>query len=122
MSPIGISWIVFACVFGGALLGILLRGFLPEHYLDAESKNVVNLGMALIATLSALVLGLLIASAKGSYDAQGGEVIEMSADIILLDRILARYGPEAGDARRVLRATAVALDRSWSAGTSRSER
>lgn len=122
MSPIAISWIVFACVFGGALVGILLRSFVPEHYLDAESKNVVNLGMALIATLSALVLGLLIASAKGSYDAQGGEVISMSADIILLDRILARYGPEASEARGVLRRTAVALDRSWSEGTSRTER
>ena len=117
-----VSWIVFGCVFGGALLGIVLRSFLPEHYLDAESKNVVNLGMALIATLSALVLGLLIASAKGSYDAQGGEVISLSADIILLDRILARYGPEASDARHVLRRTALALDRSWSEGTSRSER
>jgi hypothetical protein len=113
VSSIAISWIVFACVFGGALLGILLRGFLPEHYLDADSKNVVNLGMALIATLSALVLGLLIASAKGSYDAQRGEVTSMSADIILLDRILAR---------EVLRRTAVALDRSWSEGTSRSAR
>lgn len=92
VSAMAISWIVFACVFGGALLGILLRGLLPEHYLDADSRNVVNLGMALIATLSALVLGLLIASAKGSYDAQRGEVISMSADIILLDRILARYG------------------------------
>jgi hypothetical protein len=122
VSPIGISWIVFACVFGGALLGMLLRGFLPEHYLDADSKNVVNLGMALIATLSALVLGLLIASAKGSYDAQRGEVTSMSADIILLDRILARYGPEASAAREVLRRTAVALDRSWSQGTSRSAR
>lgn len=120
MSPIGISWIVFACVFGGALLGMLLRGFLPGHYLDADSKNVVNLGMALIATLSALVLGLLIASAKGSYDAQTGEVISMSADIIQLDRILARYGPEASAAREVVRRTAVALDRSWSEGTSRS--
>jgi hypothetical protein len=89
-----ISWIVFACVFGGALLGILLHGFLPEHYLDTDSRNVVNLGMALIATLSALVLGLLIASAKGSYDAQRGEVIAMSADIILLNRILARYGAD----------------------------
>jgi hypothetical protein len=99
-----------------------LRGFLPGHYLDAESKNVVNLGMALIATSSALVLGLLIASAKGSYDAQGGEVISMSADIILLDRVPARYGPEASEAREVLRRTAVALDRSWFEGTSRSER
>jgi hypothetical protein len=117
-----ISWLVFACVFGGSLLGILLHGFLPEHYLDTDSRNVVNMGMALIATLSALVLGLLIASAKESYDAQRGEVIAMSADIILLDRILARYGADANEARHVLRQTAVSLDRSWSEGTSSSER
>jgi len=64
-----ITWITFACVFGGALLGMLLRRLVPEHHLDADSRNVVNLGMALIATMSALVLGLLIASAKNSYDA-----------------------------------------------------
>ena len=122
VSPITISWIVFACVFGGALLGVLLRGFLPEHYLDADSRTVANLGMALIATLSALVLGLLIASAKSSYDAQGGEVIQMSANIILLDRVSARYGLEANEARSVLRRAAVSLDRGRSEGASGSER
>ena len=78
--------------------------------------------MALIGTLSALVLGLLIASAKSSYDAQRAEVIQMSANIILLDRILARYGPEAKEARDVLRRVVVSLDRSWSEGLSRSEK
>ena len=61
-----ISWVVFACVFGSALLGMRLRNFLPEHHLNADSKDVVKLGMALVATMSALLLGLLIASAKGS--------------------------------------------------------
>ena len=70
MSPIAISVIVLACVFGGALLGALLRFMLPEHHLSAESKDVVKLAMGLIATMSALVLGLLIASAKSSFDAQ----------------------------------------------------
>lgn len=115
-----ISWIIFACVFGGALLGMLLRNVLPEHHMNADSKDVVKLGMALIATMSALVLGLLIASAKGSYDAQRGEFIQMSANIIQLDRILARYGPETKEARDVLRRTALSLDRSWSEGASRS--
>jgi hypothetical protein len=76
-----ISWVVFACVFGGALLGMLLRNVLPEHHLKEDSKDAVKLGMALIATMSALVLGLLIASAKSSYDAQSGEVTQMSANI-----------------------------------------
>ena len=62
MSSIATSCVVFACVFGGALL----RSLLPEHHLDPDSRNVVNLGMALIGTMTALVLGLLIASAKSS--------------------------------------------------------
>src|SRR6202011_3577368 len=76
----------------------------------------------LIATMSALVLGLLIASAKSSYDAQSGEVTQMSANIIQLDRTLARYGSETKEAREVLRRTAVSLDRDWSEGRSRSEK
>jgi len=118
-----ISWVVFACVFGAALLGMLLRATLPEHHLSADSKDVVKLGMALIATMSALLLGLLIASAKGSYDAQSGEVIQLSANIIQLDRILARYGPETKEVREVLRRTVVSVDRNWSRdNTSRSEK
>lgn len=115
-----ISWIAFACVFGGALFGMFLRRFLPEHHLDAESKSVVQLGMALVATMCALLLGLLIASAKGSYDAQSGEVTKMSADVIQLDRILARYGPETKEARGVLRSAVVSVDRNWSKAASRS--
>jgi len=117
-----ISWVVFASVFGGALFGMLLRKLLPARHLDADSKDVVKLGMALIGTMSALVLGLLIASAKSSFDAQRGELTQMSASIIQLDRILARYGPETKEARDVLRRTALSLDRNWSEGTSRSEK
>jgi len=101
---------------------MLLRNLLPEHHLDTDSRNIVNLGMALIGTMAALVLGLLIASAKSSYDSQRGEVIQMSANIVQLDRILARYGAETNEAREVLRRTAVSLDRSWTEGASRSER
>ena len=101
---------------------MLLRKLLPEHHLDADTKSVVNLGMALVGTMSALVLGLLIASAKSSFDAQRGEFIQMSTNVILLDRILARYGPETKKARDVLRSAALSLDRNWSEDTSRSER
>jgi hypothetical protein len=120
VSPVAISSITFACVFGGALLGMLLRRLLPEHHLDADSRNVVNLGMALIATMSALVLGLLIASAKNSYDAQSGEFTQMCAKAMLLDRVLAQYGPESKEARDTLRRAALTLDRNWSEGSSRS--
>jgi len=66
MSSVGISAIVFACVFGGAVCGLLLRAALPEHHLTGESKDVIKLSMGLVATMSALVLGLLVASVKGS--------------------------------------------------------
>jgi len=105
VSPTTISGIVFACVFGGAVLGMLLRSIVPEHHLSADSKDIVKLGMGLIATMSALVLALLIASAKTSHDTQNGEVIQMSADFIQLDRVLAHYGPETKDARDLLRIT-----------------
>ena len=101
---------------------MLLRKILPAHHLDTDSKDVVKLGMALIATMSALVLGLLIASAKSSFDAQRSEFTQMSANVIQLDRILARYGPETKEARDVLRRTALSLDRNWSGDTSRSEK
>ncbi|HYL69449.1 MAG TPA: hypothetical protein VEX69_09805 [Candidatus Limnocylindria bacterium] len=115
MSSIGISSIVFGCAFGGALVGISLRAALPNHHLTAESKGVVNAGMGLVATLAALVLGLLIASAKGSYDAQGNELTEMSAKVVFLDRVLAHYGPETNEAREVLRSSVVrVLNQMWS--------
>jgi hypothetical protein len=98
VSPTTISFIAFACVFGGAMLGMLLRSVVPEHHLSSESKDVVKLGMGLIATMSALVLALLIASAKTSHDTQAGEVVQMSANFT-------RYGPEAKDARDLLRVT-----------------
>lgn len=122
MSPMAISGIIFACVFSAAMLGMLLRRVLPPHHLDPDSKDVVKLGMALIATMSALVLGLLIASAKGSFDAQRSELTQMSANIIQLDRILARYGPESKEARGVVRRAALSLDRNWAGKASRSEK
>jgi fluoride ion exporter CrcB/FEX len=64
VSSMAISWIVFACVFGGALVGTFLRAVLPEHHLSTDSKDLVRLGMGLIATMAALVLGLVIASAR----------------------------------------------------------
>ena len=114
MSSITISLIVFACVFGGAVFGILFRAALPEHHLSADSKDVVKLGMGLVATMAALVLGLLVSSAKGSYDTQSSEVTEMSAKIVFLDRILAHYGPETKEARDALRSAVVgSVDLIW---------
>jgi hypothetical protein len=103
MTPAAIGCVAFACVFGGALIGMALRRILPEHHLSADSKEVIKLAMGLTATMSALVLALLIASAKSSYDAQRNELTQLSATIILLDRGLAHYGPETKGARDLLR-------------------
>jgi len=114
MSSITITFIVLACVFGGALLGIVLRSVLPPQHLSDDTKDVVRLGMGLVVTTAALVLGLLVASAKGSYDVQSNEVTQISANVGLLDRILAHYGPEAKETRDVLRAEAILMiDRIW---------
>lgn len=114
MSAIGIGLIVLVCVFGGSLLGMFLHTILPEHHLSADSKDVIKLGMGLTATMSALVLALLTNSAKGSFDTQRNELTQMAANIILLDRILAHYGPETKDARDLLKGTvANMINRMW---------
>jgi hypothetical protein len=111
MSSITVSFITFAIVFGCALVGMVLRSVLPQHELTSDSKDVVKLGVGLIATMAALVLGLLIASAKTSYDTQNSELTELSSRVVLLDRVLAHYGPETKEARDLLRSSvAHALD------------
>src|SRR5215468_11724540 len=115
MSSIIIALVVFGCVFGGALLGILFRRMLPTHHLSSDSKDTVKLGMGLVGTMAALVLGLLVASAKGSYDAQSAELTQMSANIAVLDRLFALYGSDSKEARTQLRGvTARLLDQLWS--------
>jgi hypothetical protein len=110
MNSIVIASITLGCAFGGVLLGAFLRRRLPEHHLREDSKDVVKLGAGVIATLTALVLGLLITSAKSSYDAVGEGLAQCGTDAIMLDRVLAQYGtPEANEARRSLRGTLGAM-------------
>jgi hypothetical protein len=114
MSSMAISGIVFACLFAGGIVGIFLRAALPEQHFSNDSKDAVKLGMALISTMSALVLGLLVSSAKGSFDAQNTELTATSANIVLLDRVLAHYGPETNEIRKELRnAVETALGAVW---------
>src|SRR5262245_10924622 len=98
-----IPCLALACIFGGAMLGMHLRGALPDHQLNPETKDTVRLGMGLVATMTALLLGLLVASAKGSYDAQMKEVIHLAGRLDFLDHLLGFYGPEAAEAGDVLR-------------------
>jgi hypothetical protein len=114
MSSLTISCIIFACIAGGILLGMMLRALLPEEHLSAESKDIIKLGMGLIGTMTALVLGLLIASAKSSFDTQRNGLAQLAGNVSFLDRALAHYGPEAKDAREMLRASVVdMLQQTW---------
>ena len=114
MSSIIIGLIAFVCVFGGALLGLFLRSILPDHHLREDSKDAVRTGAALIATLAALVLGLLISSSKNSLETMNTAYAQSGAKIIMLDRILTFYGPEAKEVREQLRnAVQTRIERIW---------
>ena len=109
-----IGLISAGCIFGGALLGLLLQGLLPEGHLRDNSKDTVKVVGGMIATLAALVLGLLVSSAKSSFDATNTAIVQNGAKIILLDRVLAAYGPETKDAREQLRgAVAAGIEIFW---------
>ena len=95
MSSTTIGLITAGCTFSGALIGVWLQRRLPRHHLDKDSQEVVKLGAGMIATITALVLGLLVSSAKGTFDTINDGIKQSSAKLILLDRILAQYGPEA---------------------------
>jgi hypothetical protein len=114
VSSLLLGSIVLGCVFGGALFGIFLRSKLPEHHLTAESKDAVKVGIGLIATMTALVLGLLVSTAKSSFDTKHNELTQMSADTLLLDRVLANYGPETKTVREQMhRAGARSIEMIW---------
>jgi hypothetical protein len=114
MSALVVSAIILLSTLGGIFLGTLLRRALPRHHLDEHVKDVVRLGVGLIATIAALVLGLLIAAAKGSFDTQTSHLRQITANLILLDNILAQYGPEARPVREQIRSTVGPFaDRLW---------
>lgn len=114
MSPLMIASVAFVFIFGGTLFGMFLCNILPEHHLSDASKDAVKLGIGMIATLAALVLGLLVASAKGTFDTASTGLRQTGARIILLDRVLAHYGPETMEARELLRrSVAAAIQQIW---------
>jgi hypothetical protein len=114
MTAIAISGIAFASIFGATVLSMRLRSIVSDRYLSAESKQVVTLGTSLIATMSAVLLGLLISSTRTSYEEKRNQVIHMTADIIELDLLLKDWGPEARPARQVMRdAVPQMIDSIW---------
>src|SRR5947208_16966955 len=94
-----ISLVIFGCVVGAVLMGRALSRRLPADHLSADTKETVKMAMGLLATMSALLRGLLVASAKGSYDNARNQVIQMAAKVVFLDRVLAAYRLESAEGR-----------------------
>jgi hypothetical protein len=103
VDEIWIALIVFVCVFGCALFGRYLRSVLPEDHFSDKSVDVIKLSTGLVSTMAALVLGLLISSAKGSFDTMNSEIVRSAASVVRLDRVLAKYGPETQGIRALLK-------------------
>lgn len=103
MSHIAIGLIAFVAIFGGALVGIFAARALPEHHLSNESRNAISVSAAIVGTLSALVIGLMISTANSSFSTRSSEVSRIAVDIVRINRVMLRYGPEAEDARVQLR-------------------
>jgi len=104
LSPIQFAALAFVCILASAIGGALLRARLPEHHVSGDSKDVIKLSIALVATMSALVLALLFASTRTSFERTSGLVSRLTADITELDRVLKHYGPEAQPVRDALHA------------------
>jgi len=108
MNHFTIALVAFAGIFGGALFGFFAARRLPGHHLSNETQTAVTVSVAVIGTLAALVLGLMITAANGSFTKRSEEVRELSLQLIRMDRNLRRYGPEAEDVRLSLRTWATA--------------
>ena len=117
MAALGFAALTFVCTFGFALLGTAIRARLPEAHLSKESQDTIRLGMGLVATMTALLLGLVTAAAKGSFDSTDTAVRNAASGVLALDRLLARYGPETAPARQQLKqAVAERIDTMWGSG------
>jgi hypothetical protein len=102
VSPHTIALFVAVTILGGAVGGALLRARLPGHHLDSDTKDIVKSGVGLLSTLAALVLGLVIAAAKNSFDTQANEVQDAAAKLVQLDDVLRQLGPDGDAPRRQL--------------------
>ena len=108
MNHFLIGLISFAAIFAGAIIGLFAAHRLPGNHLSKETQSAITVSVAVLGTLSALVLGLMITAANSSFSARSEEVRELSLQLIRMDRNLRRYGPESADARMKLREWAVA--------------
>ena len=93
----------FASILIGAAIGMVLKRSLPADLLEGGSKEAIRLGAGFLSTLAALVIGLMIASAKNTYDTQNTNIRQLGTNAVLVDQMLTKYGPEAKAARTLLR-------------------
>ena len=120
LAAIAIAFVTLAGTFGCAVIGMSVRSWLPPPHLSKESQDVVRLGMGLVATMTALLLGLVTASAKSTFDTQDTAIRNSAASILTLDRHLARYGPETAPTRELIRrAVAYRIETVWGSNGSR---
>ncbi|MBP1749686.1 MAG: hypothetical protein H6Q52_2225 [Deltaproteobacteria bacterium] len=120
MNSFIVGMIAFLCTFGGVLLGMLLRSVLREHHLTDRSEGSVKVAIGLIAMMTALVLGLITASAKSSFDSVNTAVKQSATQVLALDRALARYGPETAEIRTALKQMlGTRIDMIWPQGSIR---
>ncbi|MFN7778053.1 MAG: hypothetical protein ACK5RK_04150 [Betaproteobacteria bacterium] len=121
MNASALAAIAFVCAFGGALAGMAVRRAMPQHHFDADSRDTIKVGAGLIATMTALVLGLVTASAKSTFDSATANVQQVAVAVLVLDRTLARYGPQTREVRTALRdAISTRVDSIWPRGAARS--
>jgi len=119
MNSLLMSLVMFSCILAGTFIGFYIARKLPEHHISDDSKDAVKAAWGIIATISALVLSLLLSSAKSSFDTVNSEMIQSATKIILLDQVLDSYGPETKDARLELRnRVALRIQKIWGGGTS----
>jgi hypothetical protein len=103
LTSIFYGGIVLVCLFGSSMLAMLLRDRLPQNHLSESSRDAIKLATAVVGTLAALALSLMIAQANTTFENAQAELKESAARVVLLDRAMSRYGPETAEARKILR-------------------
>lgn len=121
MNSITVGLSALAAIFGGVLIGLLAQRFLPKGHLSKETRDAVTISMAVVGTLSALVVGLLISTASTSYSARTNAISDLAVDIIRLNRSLERYGPDSQPIRDTIRDYAEAKEGELAAGVERDD-
>jgi hypothetical protein len=102
MDEVLVAALIFVCLLAASLGSLAYGGRLPARYRDDDTQNVVRLIAGLFSIMTSLVLGLMINSAKNTLESVDRNIHAFAAELIVLDRTLRQYGPEAADTRQRL--------------------